>query len=125
MTATHKLVPDDVKTLDYIARYGGKCRDCADSDGHCPNSGLPCDADEARSTIRHVIDAVNYGIETGFFKLAPPDDLDPTERLPADVRELIIAARIVSLEDQSPEALKRLDNAAEAFAARVPWDDQP
>jgi len=55
----------------------------------------------------------------------PSADLDPAARLPADVRQLVIAARVVSLEDQSPEALKRLDVATEAFADRVPWDDEP
>lgn len=45
--------------------------------------------------------------------------------LPVDVVELVIAARIVAFEDQSPEALKQLDKASEAFADRVPWDDEP
>lgn len=45
--------------------------------------------------------------------------------LPPDVIELVVAARIVAHEDQGPEALRRLDAAAEAFAARVPWDDEP
>lgn len=45
--------------------------------------------------------------------------------LPADVRRLIIAARIVAFEDQSVEALRELDQASEAFADRVPWDDEP
>jgi hypothetical protein len=45
--------------------------------------------------------------------------------LPADVCELVIAARVVAFEDRSAEALKRLDKASEAFADRVPWDDEP
>lgn len=44
--------------------------------------------------------------------------------LPADVIELVIAARIVAFEDQSAEAIKRLDTASEAFADRVKWDDE-
>lgn len=45
--------------------------------------------------------------------------------VPPDVAELVIAARIVAYEDQSPEALHALDKAAEAFAERVPWDNDP
>lgn len=55
-------VTDEI--VDYIARYGGACRDCADEDGVCPHSGLPCaDRDKA---IRHVLSALNYGIVHGF-----------------------------------------------------------
>ena len=42
-----------------------------------------------------------------------------------DVTRLVIAARKVAFEDQSPEALRELDQASEAFADRVPWDDEP
>lgn len=45
--------------------------------------------------------------------------------LPQDVINLVIAARIVAFEDQSPEALRSLDEASEAFASRVPWDNEP
>lgn len=48
-----------------------------------------------------------------------------TAGLPQDVINLVIAARIVTFEDQSPEALKALDKASEAFAERVPWDNEP
>lgn len=52
----------------------------------------------------------------------PPESQDITPEIPADVAALVIAARIVAFEDQSPEALKRLDQASEAFADRVPWE---
>jgi hypothetical protein len=42
-----------------------------------------------------------------------------------DVTRLVIAARIVSFEDQSPEAMRELDQATEAFASRVGWKDEP
>lgn len=44
--------------------------------------------------------------------------------LPQDVVRLVIAAREV-LECQSQEALNELDKASEAFAERVPWDNDP
>lgn len=48
----------------YVLRFGGMCRDCADQNGACPTSGLPCvGADKA---VRHVLKALRYGIENGF-----------------------------------------------------------
>lgn len=54
-----------------------------------------------------------------------PAEQAVTEALPQDVIDLIIAARIVAFDDQSPEALRCLDVAVGAFAERVPWDDDP
>lgn len=45
--------------------------------------------------------------------------------LPDDVVRLILAARTVAYLDASKEALRELDNAVEAFARRVAWDDEP
>jgi len=46
-------------------------------------------------------------------------------RVPNDVARLVVAARVVAYQSQGPEALAALDKAAEAFASRVPWDDEP
>lgn len=61
-------VTDEV--VDYVLRYGGQCRDCADVNGVCPYTGLPCDVAEAKTAIRHVLKAVNYGITNGFLSTA-------------------------------------------------------
>jgi cell division septum initiation protein DivIVA len=45
--------------------------------------------------------------------------------LAQDVIDLVIAARMVAYEDQSPEAIRALDKALEAFAERVGWDNDP
>lgn len=45
--------------------------------------------------------------------------------LPDDVVRLVIAAREVAFGNQKPEAIRELDRASEAFAERVPWDDEP
>jgi Lar family restriction alleviation protein len=45
--------------------------------------------------------------------------------VPQDVVDLVIAARVVAFEDQSQEALDVLDQTSEAFADRVPWEDEP
>ncbi|CAN7339688.1 hypothetical protein LJR074_001928 [Acidovorax sp. LjRoot74] len=50
--------------IDYVARYGGKCRDCADENGVCPGSGLPCGG--ARKAIQFVFDALTYGVTHGY-----------------------------------------------------------
>lgn len=54
------------ETLAYVQQFGGRCRDCADFHGVCPNSGLPCA--ERRKAIKYVIDAINYGTKHGFLK---------------------------------------------------------
>lgn len=54
----------DAEHVAYIQRYGGNCRDCADNDGVCPNSGMPCA--ESGKAIRHVLDALAYGVKHGF-----------------------------------------------------------
>lgn len=45
--------------------------------------------------------------------------------VPDDVQRLVDAARVVAFEDQGPDALKALDVASEAFADRVPWENEP
>lgn len=55
----------------YVGRYGSRCRDCADEFGICPSSGLPCDPDVADRAIRHVLDAVRYGLTHGYLPITP------------------------------------------------------
>jgi hypothetical protein len=52
------------EAVDYVLRYGGNCRDCADESGVCPMSGLPCSG--AKKAVRHVVRALAYGIEHGY-----------------------------------------------------------
>lgn len=51
----------------------------------------------------------------------------PEDHVPQDVATLVIAARIVAYGDQPATAdeIRALDLAAEAFAGRVDWEDQP
>jgi hypothetical protein len=56
--------------VDFVMQYGGRCRDCADADGVCPASGLPCKSDEARRAIRHTLSALDYGYKHGFLRRA-------------------------------------------------------
>lgn len=52
---------------------------------------------------------------------------EPAETSPSqELRRLIVAARNVAFDAHpSPEALKELDAASEAFAGLVPWDSEP
>jgi hypothetical protein len=59
-------IPITDETVGFIRRYGGRCRDCADENGTCPHSGLPCDGSD--KAIRHVLTALNYGLRHGFLK---------------------------------------------------------
>jgi hypothetical protein len=61
----------DHTTIDYVLQYGGRCRACADHTGLCPN-GLPCDVDDAKTAIRWVLKALNYGISNGYLASPPP-----------------------------------------------------
>lgn len=45
--------------------------------------------------------------------------------LTPEMRRLIVAARVFVFTDQGPEALRELDEASEAFANKVPWDEEP
>lgn len=49
----------------------------------------------------------------------------PPATIPADVARLVVAAREAGFEDPSPERMAELIAASEAFADRVPWDDEP
>jgi hypothetical protein len=62
-------IPLADEAVRYVARYGGRCRDCADESGVCPHSGLPCEG--ADKAIRHVIKALNYGFSHGYLAAAP------------------------------------------------------
>lgn len=53
-------IPHSDILIDRIIGYGGRCRECADNDGTCEGSGLPCDVPDARRAIRHVLDAKSY-----------------------------------------------------------------
>lgn len=50
----------------YALHYGGRCRDCADANGVCPTSGMPCDTKEAAKAAQHCLKAWQYGIQHGF-----------------------------------------------------------
>jgi hypothetical protein len=57
------------------------------------------------------------------YAATPPHALEET---PADVTRLVLAARAVAFhDDATTEELKELDAASEAFADRVPWEDEP
>jgi hypothetical protein len=53
------------------------------------------------------------------------NEVNSTLPLSEDVVRLVLAARIVAYKSLSLDALRELDLASEAFAERVPWDDEP
>lgn len=52
--------------IDYVMQFGGRCRDCADEDGVCPSTGLPCVSADARKAIGYVLRACAFGVEHGW-----------------------------------------------------------
>ncbi|MBA8846216.1 hypothetical protein FHW02_004306 [Ochrobactrum sp. RH1CCR137] len=63
--------------IDYVMRYGGRCRDCADEDGVCPTNGTPCEPKVKRAVIEHTLRSLEYGLSHGFienpFSIPAPD----------------------------------------------------
>lgn len=61
-------LPDEKTCVDYVLQYGGRRRDCADENGVCPGSGLPCEG--ARKAVTHVVQALRYGLQHGYLRAA-------------------------------------------------------
>jgi hypothetical protein len=63
--------------IEYLMRYGGRCRDCADNHGVCPLTGIGCG--ESRRAAEHFVKAMEYATKHGFaagYRLIAPDELD-------------------------------------------------
>lgn len=88
----------------YVARYGGNCRDCADENGICPNSGMPCDS---RKAIEHVLKALDYGFKHGY--IANPQATEPAgwKRDPLDLGQYVNGANI-SANDKPVAVIEKL-----------------
>jgi hypothetical protein len=63
----------------YASHYGGRCRGCADENGVCPTSGMPCDPDERLRAAAHCLKAWKYGIEHGYMDNPFIPSASPTE----------------------------------------------
>lgn len=101
--------------LSYIRSYGGSCRDCADGDGVCPSSGLPCG--DPDSAITHVLNALAYGINNGFLPspfTAPPVPRDVLMAFGEAVRDAAKRADFDIGEDVDLAAI------ADRYASKVP-----
>lgn len=68
-------IPCTQEVIDYVSKYGGKCRECGDNVGVCPHSGLPCGG--SKKAVRHVIQALNYGLANGFIRALPKSEQQP------------------------------------------------
>ncbi len=55
---------------DFAMQYGPRCRDCADEDGVCPATGVPCGG--KRKAVEYIVGAIRYGIAAGF--IANPEN---------------------------------------------------
>jgi|GEM_PF-5827712 len=69
------------QTIDYVMRYGGHCRDCADEDGICPRDGTPCEPAPKRAVIEHTLKALEYGMSRGFIQSPFTRPVAPVEGL--------------------------------------------
>lgn len=105
VTPASPFVRATEEVVGYVMRYGGMCRDCADENGICPRAGLPCESSPARKAVRHVIEAVNYGLRHGYLPRAANKLTwaSSTEEVAAAVRQAIREEQSSSLATH-PEA---------------------
>lgn len=96
---TQAFLPINDEWLDYIGRWGGRCLECADYVGICPK-GLPCGREEAHAAIRHVLEAVNYGLAHGYLTRSSP----PITGEGLEERDRIAEALFVRREPDTPWA---------------------
>lgn len=64
------------KLVDFLVQYGGNCRDCADEDGFCPQTGIGCG--QRRKAVEFVLGALEYGSKHGFaagFSIVHEDEI--------------------------------------------------
>lgn len=64
------------KLVDFLVQYGGNCRDCADEDGFCPQTGIGCG--QRRKAVEFVLGALEYGSKHGFaagFSIVHKDEI--------------------------------------------------
>ena len=88
--------------VDYVMQYGGNCRDCADQNGTCPHTGLPCEVVDARMAVRHVLAAVEYGRKHGY--LAPsPSAVEAAEVVPVATAWILQDYLDAVLADTGPQ----------------------
>lgn len=79
MSDTREL---EKELITYALRYGGPCRGCADEDGTCPTTGIPCDPEVSKRVLRRAFAAWEYGSAHGY---CPP--LSATERAAREAAE--------------------------------------
>lgn len=104
------LMLSEAVMLGYAMHYGSRCRDCADEDGICPQTGMPCDGRE--EATRFVCGALAYGFRHGFIDpqyaytnghelTDPPAPPSPSgyERGLEDARQVALGA-VISGNDQ-------------------------
>lgn len=96
------------ESVETVLHYGPRCRDCADEDGICPASGLPCDVGLRRKAINHILRALAYNAA-----LSTPADKTVVEALEEASRYALRALRRDTDDagDMLWEAEQRLDAA--------------
>jgi hypothetical protein len=116
----------DDEHLAYVNRDGGNCRDCADENGVCPSSGLPCGGRE--KAIRFVFNALTYGINNGFISSPfPTPPAAPTSETSATASVAELSSDPLGVPPSGsgsplqPSASTAIPNADARDAARYRW----
>lgn len=112
--------------LDY-ALHTPRCRDCADEDGHCPATGLPCEVPAARKVVQGILDHLAYGIAHGYcenpFAASPP----PASAIPPDEDALVAGESLAGHLYDAFWARTKFPNptpfSGQALAIKAMWKD--
>jgi hypothetical protein len=91
--------------IDFLVKYGGRCRDCADEAGFCPRSGIGCGQREKAAD--YFVSALEYGSEHGF----------------AGGYKLIDPATFAALVAERDEAMEEIDRLKAALSNIADSDD--
>lgn len=103
--------------IDFLVNYGGRCRDCADEDGFCPQTGIGCG--QRRKAVELILGAIDYGTKHGFaagYRLIGPGELDreTIERCAQTGYRVCAETRHVTLGDKVAAALRSLQGGEDA-----------
>jgi hypothetical protein len=111
--------------IDYVMRYGGRCRDCADEDGICPTNGTPCEPKVKRAVIEHTLKSLEYGLSHGFienpFSIPKPDATGKCGEL-VTVRRILDRAQLWTSTDADDYNVKA-DHVASQLVTRSQADE--
>lgn len=113
--------------IAYASHYGGRCRGCADENGVCPTTGMPCDLDERLKAAAHCLKAWQFGIEHGHMDNpflpapAPKTSAHVHGGMPSDLKTSAAVMKLIESAKTKLEAMTPEEQQAMWQAQRESW----